>query len=119
MAKEATKTENKVDQTPETAPAENTTKRKPPVRQPKHPGDATITLLADKDGNPFGKDNNPKRAGSASAARFANYVNGMTVDQALAAGITRPDLDFDVQKKFISISGGTVPAPKTEEPAKA
>lgn len=82
---------------------ENTTKRKPPVREPKYKPEAKITLLADKDGNPYGKDNNPKRQGSKAGERFALYVNGMTVDQAIAAGLTRADLDFDVQKKFIDI----------------
>lgn len=81
-----------------------TTKRKPPVREPKFKNEMIVTLLADKDGNVFGKDNNPKRKGSASAARFDHYTNGMTVEQALAAGLTRADLEFDVQKKFISIA---------------
>lgn len=88
------------------APAaeKGTTKRQPPVREPKYKNDSIITLLADKDGNPYGKDNNPKRAGSKSAERFAFYTNGMTVEQAIAAGLTRGDLDFDMQKNFISIA---------------
>jgi len=80
-----------------------TTKRKPPVREPKYKNESIITLLADKDGNPYGAENNPKRAGSKSAERFALYTNGMTVEQAIAAGLTRGDLEFDVQKNFIAI----------------
>ena len=80
------------------------TKRNPPVREPKFKGDMIITMLADKDGNVYSKDNNPKRPQSKSAERFAFYVSGMNVDQAIAAGLTRGDLENDVQKKFISIA---------------
>lgn len=79
------------------------TKRTPPVRDPKYKNEMIITLLADKDGNPYGPENNPKREGSASAARFALYQNGQSVEQALAAGLTRGDFDNDTAKKFISI----------------
>jgi len=103
-ATEATAAEAGATENTEAAAEAGTTKRQPPKREPKYKPDATITLLADKDGKPYGKDNNPKRQGSKSGERFALYTNGMTVDQAIAAGITRPDLDFDVQKKFISIS---------------
>lgn len=104
MAKEqkTAQTEN-TEATAAEATESTETKRKPPVREPKFKPEAKITLLADKDGNPYGKDNNPKRAGSKSAERFANYVNGMTVDQAIAAGLTRADLAFDEGKKFIAI----------------
>ena len=91
------------DTTGETTEA-GTTKRKPPVREPKFKNEMLITMLADKDGNVYGKDNNPKRKGSKAGDRFENYTNGMTVEQALAAGISRADLEFDVQKKFISIA---------------
>ena len=89
---------------PAAAAGEEKAKRKPPVREPKFKTDMKITLLSDKDGKVYGKDHNPKRAGSKAGERFALYINGMTVDQALAAGITRGDLDFDAQKKFISIA---------------
>lgn len=70
-------------------------------------GKDTIQLLADKNGKPYGKDNNPKRAGTASATRFAFYKNGMTVDKFLEAGGDPSDLRNDANKKFISIT----PAP--------
>jgi hypothetical protein len=91
------------------APAEKaekkkgTTTRKPPVREPKYSLNATIQLLANSEGVPYGRENNPKRPGSKAHDRFANYVNGMTVEQALAAGLTRQDLDFDIQKHYIVI----------------
>ena len=66
----------------------------------------TIRLQADKDGKQYGADNNPKRAGSASAARFACYIDGMTVGQALEAGITAADLAWDQNKGLIVLEGG-------------
>ena len=111
MAKETTKpVEETTEAAAETgaateAPAEKgTTKRAPPAREPKFKPEMIITMLADKDGKPFSAENNPKRAGSQSAERFALYVNGMSVDQAVAAGLTRGDLANDVDKKFISIA---------------
>lgn len=44
---------------------------------------------------------NPKRPGTASFDRFAKYKKGMTVAQALAAGITRADIDWDSKRDFI------------------
>lgn len=99
MAKEPTNTAT------ENTGAPVAEKKKPtvPVREPMFKGEQTITLLANAEGVAYGKDNNPKRAGSKSAERFAFYVNGMTVDQALAAGISRSDLKYDVDQKFISV----------------
>jgi hypothetical protein len=48
-------------------------------------------------------DTNPKREGSASYKRFAIYKSGMTVAEAIAKGLTRPDLNWDVDHQFISI----------------
>lgn len=46
---------------------------------------------------------NPKRPGSASHARYALYVVGMTVDEAIAAGVKREDIAWDsaTSRKFI------------------
>lgn len=44
---------------------------------------------------------NPKRGDSA--ARFALYVNGMSVAQALAAGVWPADLRWDLAHKFIEV----------------
>jgi hypothetical protein len=46
---------------------------------------------------------NPKRAGTASHKRFALYRDGMTEAAYLAAGGTRGDLAWDVERKFIAL----------------
>lgn len=59
--------------------------------------DQRITVLSKK---------NPKREGSESYDRFENYVTGkkgMTVKQALEAGVTSGDLKWDRDHKFIQI----------------
>lgn len=70
-----------------------------------HPLSAVVTLGADKDGKKYGPDNNPKRAGSAAATRFALYKDGMTIEAALKAGVSSGDISFDSHetRKFITI----------------
>lgn len=64
-----------------------------------------ITFGKDAEGKPYnGKDNNPKRAGSKGAERFAKYKDGMTIQQASDAGITAADLSWDTGKKFIVVA---------------
>lgn len=46
---------------------------------------------------------NPKRPGSASHARYELYTVGMTVDQAVAAGLTSADIRHDEGKGFITL----------------
>lgn len=46
---------------------------------------------------------NPKKAGSASAARYDLYRVGMTVDQFVAAGGTTADVKWDTEKGFITL----------------
>lgn len=48
---------------------------------------------------------NPKRPGSASYTRYENYRVGMTVDEAIAAGVTREDIAWDSapSRKFIEL----------------
>ena len=87
----------------ESAPAAEETKKAPPPREPKFPDSKKITMLKDKEGKTFGKEYNPKKPGSASFDRFSRYVDGMTVKQALDAGILRGDLDHDSKKSFISV----------------
>lgn len=64
---------------------------------------AKITLLVDANGTPYGPDNNPKRVGSATHTKFAQYKNGMTVGEAALAGLMAADIKYDVEKNFISI----------------
>jgi hypothetical protein len=95
----------------ETNAAGEAPKKAPVPREPKVSNDATITLLADADGKVYGPDHNPKRAGSASAQRFALYKTGMTVAEFMEKGGSRADVTHDMGKNFIKVD---VPA-KTEE----
>jgi hypothetical protein len=63
-----------------------------------------VRLLNDKEGKAYGADNNPKKAGGTAAARFALYVNGMTVGAALDAGVKAADIDYDRKKGFIELA---------------
>lgn len=63
-----------------------------------------VRLLNDKEGKQYGTDNNPKKAGGTAAARFALYVNGMTVGAALDAGVKAADIDYDRKKGFIELA---------------
>jgi hypothetical protein len=88
----------------------------PIVRGPKGvPLDAVIRFGQDKQGNSYGPDNNPKKVGSKTHGRFAMYVDGMTVQQALDAGIQTADLNYDREHGFVSFEGGTTAAPAAEE----
>lgn len=61
-----------------------------------YPDNAVITLITpDK--------KNPKRQGSASYDRFAAYKDGMTVKEAVAAGVLYADLSWDVGHGFIKV----------------
>ena len=46
---------------------------------------------------------NPKKPDSKAHGRFAHYRNGMTVAEALVAGITREDFEYDTWNRFIAI----------------
>lgn len=64
-------------------------------------------------------EGNPKRAGSKAYDRFALYRDGMTVGEALNAGITTPDLVYDSKHGFVAIEGydpGEIVQPKVREP---
>jgi hypothetical protein len=65
---------------------------------------AKITLGKNAEGKTYdGGDNNPKRKGSKSFDKFAKYKDGMTVEQAAAAGVTGADLSWDTKHGFIKI----------------
>lgn len=61
-------------------------------RQPNIAGTAKIKVLVKE---------NPKRA--KAAERFDLYKNGMTVDEYIAAGGTRADINWDVKQQFIEV----------------
>lgn len=94
---------------PENKPAAGAAATKPAApaktpRPPKYADGAKIALQADKDGKKYGKDNNPKREGSASATRFALYKDGMTVKSFVDAGGTLADIDNDVKKGYVKVA---------------
>lgn len=43
---------------------------------------------------------NQKRQGSASHARYNLYVEGMSINQAIAAGVARADIAWDTERGF-------------------
>jgi hypothetical protein len=53
--------------------------------------------------NPDGSIRNPKVNGGAPAKRFAKYADGMTVAQAMAAGVTDADVRWDVAHEYIAL----------------
>jgi hypothetical protein len=84
-----------------TKPAKATPAKKPPAKEVSKPidtgkfaADSKIKVLVEA---------NPKREGSESYKRFALYKDGMTVEEALTKGLTRPDLAWDTKHQFISI----------------
>jgi len=48
-------------------------------------------------------ESNPKKAGSASAARFALYKPGMSIGEYIAAGGTRADIKWDLAHGHIKL----------------
>jgi hypothetical protein len=46
---------------------------------------------------------NPKQPGSKAAARYDKYRTGMTIDEALNAGLRMDDLQWDVRRNFITL----------------
>ena len=54
--------------------------------------------------NEDGSVRNPKRAGSAPHSRFAQYAQGMSVQDALTAGVTEADIRWDVAHEYIQIT---------------
>lgn len=62
--------------------------------------DAAITVLA---------ASNPKRPGSKSHARFALYRTGMSVREAMEAGVTKADLRHDQDKGFVLVGAKARP----------
>lgn len=46
---------------------------------------------------------NPKKPGSASYERYAKYQPGMTVQEALNAGVTTGDIKWDSERGFITL----------------
>lgn len=69
-----------------------------------YPDNGVITLLV---------EGNPKRAGTASFDRFAQYKTGMTIKQAVDAGVIYNDFSWDVGHNFIRVDIPPTPAEVT------
>jgi hypothetical protein len=84
-------------------------------REPFRMSDAgVISFGVDEKGQKYGPENNPKR-GENTTSKFSTYTEGMTVAEAMAAGLTRSDIRRDRRKGFIVITN----PPEEAKPAKA
>lgn len=92
--------EGKTTMTKTEAPENKAAKAPKP---PKYAPDAKIVMLSDKEGKAYGKANNPKRAGTKAAERFALYDNGVSVGAFLKNGGTTADLDYDTSKGYVKV----------------
>lgn len=72
---------------------------------------ATITYGVDKEGNALSSENSPKKS-DATKGRWALYRDGMTVSEALAAGLTRSNIRKDRRAGYVRI---TNPEPTAAE----
>lgn len=87
-----------------------TTEKKKGARAAKYSDESVISFgkdaKADKTYGPQadGTYHNAKKAGSGAAARFEKMKPGMTVGQAIAAGVTRGDINWDVKQGFIKLT---------------
>lgn len=86
-------------------------KRRDPFRMSDQ---GTISFGKDETGKSYGPDNNPKR-GENTTSKFSTYTEGMTVAEAMEAGLTRSDIRRDRRKGFIVITN----PPEAEKPAAA
>lgn len=95
---------------PATAAATAAPAAEKPVKEKKEPKPqlvrghamtATMAYGVDAEGKSYGPKNNPKRDGSASAARFALYKPGKNLAAQIGAegGPTLDDLKFDSDPK--------------------
>lgn len=119
MAKGKKKVENQVDEITEGAEGAAPAEKKTRSRQKKYSDGAVIHLLNDKEGKQYGPENNPKRAGSASAERFSHYRDGMTFRELLDsfgedAAKVSDDLAWDIKKGFISVEEVEAAVAETE-----
>lgn len=75
----------------------------------------TISFGTDDKGVPYSAENTPKR-GDNTKTKFSIYRDGMTVKEALDAGLTRSNIRRDRRAGFIVITNPEAPA---EEPKEA
>ena len=93
-----------------TEKTEKTEKAPRTARAAKYSDDSVISFghdaKADKNygPQPDGSFHNAKKAGSGAAERFAKMKAGMTVGEAIAAGVTRGDINWDAKQGFIKLT---------------
>lgn len=78
---------------------------------------ATIHFGKDKEGNPTGPKNNPKREGARCFEQFALYEEGMTIAEFLEKGGSRASVNWDVDKGYITVKQGKTKAKDTKKAA--
>lgn len=67
----------------------------------------------DKEGNAYSSENSPKK-GEGTKERWSKYRDGMTLSDALAAGLTRSNVRKDRRAGFITIEHVAAPEAEAE-----
>ncbi len=98
MAKKPKTTENTEDQG--AAASTSTTAKRDVFRMDDN---ATINYGADKEGTAYSAENSPKK-GEGTKTRWGLYREGMTVSEALSAGLTRSNIRKDRRAGFVRIT---------------
>ncbi len=105
-----TETGNAEDQAPEKKVRKTRAKKEPAAPKEKkertvatYPGSTKIYFGKDKDGKSWSPTNSPRRAGTKLADRW-HYRNGMTLRQAVDAGMLAGDIVWDLYKGYIKFA---------------
>lgn len=75
-----------------------------------------ITFGTDAEGKAYGADNVPKRSESTKGL-WSKYVSGMTVKEALDAGLSRSNVRRDRRAGFIVVTNPEKPAEESKDAA--
>jgi len=80
----------------------NTSKQRPPSRQPKFPDTTILRVLKP----------NPHREGTIDHADFAAIKDGGTVGDALKNGSKRSYINYAIRQGLVAVGGAEQPKPK-------
>lgn len=72
-----------------------------------------INFGVDAEGNPYSAENSPKK-GDATKERWSVYRDGMTVAEALEAGLTRSNIRRDRRAGYITITNPEKPVEESD-----
>lgn len=72
-----------------------------------------INFGVDAEGNVYSAENSPKK-GDATKERWSVYRDGITVTEALEAGLTRSNIRRDRRAGYITITNPEKPAQESE-----